>query len=225
MAFDGFSKDTLAFMSDLAAHNDRDWFAQNKQRYEREVLDRQKVFVDAMGEALARIAPGAHAEPRVNGSIFRVNRDIRFSRDKSPYKTHADVWFWVGEDRKTAPGYFVRLTADTVWIGGGAHVVSADGLARMREAIAADGTGRELVEIVTRLADAGYAIGDEAYKRVPAGYPADHPRADLLRFGSLHAMKAGLPVPPEFYSAAFVEWCTGYFSETAPLVNWLARVL
>jgi uncharacterized protein (TIGR02453 family) len=225
VAFEGFSEDTFTFLGELAAHNDREWFAQNKQRYEAAVLGRQKAFVEAMGGALESVAPGTHADPRVNGSIFRINRDTRFSRDKSPYKKHADVWFWVGEDRKTAPGYFVRITSDTVWIGGGAHVVSDVGLKRMREAIAADGTGRELEAILARLRSAGYAVGDEAYKRVPAGYPADHPRADLLRFGSLHAMMADLPVPPEFYSAAFVGWCAEHFAATKPLVDWLAGVL
>lgn len=226
MAFEGFSGDTLTFIADLAAHNDRDWFAANKSRYEALVLEPEKAFVEAMREPLGAIAPTANVEPRVNGSIFRINRDTRFSRDKSPYKTHVDMWFWIGPDRKTSSGgYFVRLTADSVWIGGGVHTLTDRQLRVLREAITADGSGRELVAILESLRAAGYAIGDEAYKRVPAGYPVDHPRADLLRLGSLAAMKADLPVPEEFHSAAFVEWCARQFAETVPLVDWLAKVL
>ncbi len=80
--------------------------------------------MEAMREPLAAIAPGANADPRVNGSIFRINRDTRFSRDKTPYKTHVDLWFWMGPERKTSPGgYFVRgsrpipcgLAAECMW--------------------------------------------------------------------------------------------------------------
>jgi len=226
MQFDGFTEDTLSFIADLAAHNDRGWFAANKERYERAVLEPEKAFVEAMGVVLADMAPSVRAEPRVNGSIFRINRDTRFSRDKSPYKNHVDLWFWVGEDRKTSPGgFFLRIVSNAVWIGGGAHSLSDAGLARLRAAIAAEATGTELVAITRALSDAGYVIGDEAYKRVPVGYPPDHPRADLLRFGSLHAMKSDLPVPPEFFSAAFVDWCARQFRETKPLVDWLASVV
>ncbi len=226
MAFEGFTEDTLAFIADLAAHNDRDWFAANKQRYESSVLGPEKEFVETIRAPLAAIAPGASAEPRVNGSIFRINRDTRFSRDKSPYKTHVDLWFWMGPERKTSPGgYFVRLTADSVWVGGGVHALSDAQLVRLRAAIAEEASGSRLETVLDRLRGAGYAVGEEAYKRVPAGYPSDHPRADLLRFGSLSAMQADLPVPQEFYSAAFVDWCIAHFAQTVPLVNWLAENL
>jgi len=229
MGFDGFTKGTLAFLGDLAEHNDREWFAANRQRYETEVLERQKAFVTAMGDVVTELAGASggpiHAEPRVSGSIFRINRDTRFTRDKSPYKTHADVWFWVGDDRKTAPGYFVRIVANGVWIGGGAHMLSPDGLAQMRQAIAAEPSGSEVQRVVDGLRAMGYVVGDEAYKRVPRGFPADHPRAALLRFGSLHAMQRGLTVPPEFFSAGFVDWCATRFADVAPLVEWLAGVV
>lgn len=229
MAFDGFTKDTLAFLGDLAEHNDREWFAENKSRYEAEVLEREKAFVTAMGDELASLAPisgGAiHAEPRVGGSIFRINRDTRFSRDKSPYKTHADLWFWVGDDRKTAQGYFVRIVAHGVWLGGGVHMLAPEQLARMRAAIDAEDSGAAIQEVVDRLRTEGNYVGDEAYKRVPRGFAADHPRAELLRFGSLHAMQQDLPVPAEFYTDRFASWCAERFVPYAPLVQWLSDVL
>jgi len=228
MGFEGFSQGTLTFLGDLAEHNDRDWFAANKQRYETEVLEREKAFVAAAGGQLAPLSALSggpiHAEPRVGGSIFRINRDVRFSRDKSPFKTHADMWFWVGADRKSAAGYFIRIVAHGIWIGGGVHMLTPEQLARMRQAIAEEPSGSEIAGIVERLRGAGYYVGDEAYKRVPRGFAPDHPRAELLRFGYLHAMKQDLPVPPEFYSEAFVEWCTTQFYDFAPLVEWLVGV-
>jgi len=229
MGFEGFTDGTLRFLGELAEHNDRDWFAANRRRYEADVLDREKAFVTAMGDELAPLSAVSggpvHAEPRVSGSIFRINRDTRFTRDKSPFKTHADVWFWVGNDRKTAPGYFVRIVARGIWIGGGVHMLTPEQLTRMRQAIAEEPSGGAIQAIVDGLREDGYYVGDEAYKRVPRGFAADHPRGELLRFGSLHAMKQDLPVPPEFYSDAFVGWCASQFSDFAPLVEWLSGVL
>ena len=84
-----------------------------------------------------------HADSAVNKSIFRINRDTRFSKDKSPYKTYADMWFWIGDDRKGSAGYFIRLVPDAVWVGGGAHWLSDPQLARYRAAVVDDtfGTG------------------------------------------------------------------------------------
>ena len=137
--------------------------------------------------------------PAVDRSIFRINRDTRFSRDKSPYKTHSDMWFWIGDDRKGSPGYFVRIVPEGVWVGGGAHWLDPPRLARLRSAIVAPASGGEL-EATSRRADR-CGLRDWASRtlaRVPAGFSADSPRAELLRFTVMHAIVKVEPVPAEF---------------------------
>jgi uncharacterized protein (TIGR02453 family) len=121
MMFAGFPLGAQQFLAELAENNDRAWFAENRERYESDLLDPEKDFVDAVGGKFAQLDQRVQAVPAVNRSIFRINRDVRFTPDKSPYKTHSDLWFWVGDDRKFASGYFVRILPDAVWIGGGQY--------------------------------------------------------------------------------------------------------
>jgi uncharacterized protein (TIGR02453 family) len=97
--FAGFPPATLRFLGDLAENNTKAWFDEHRADYESNWVAPAKAFVSAAGEALTDLAPRIEAQPRVNGSIFRVNRDTRFSKDKSPYKDHLDFWFWEGERR------------------------------------------------------------------------------------------------------------------------------
>lgn len=225
MEFTGFGPGTMQFMADLIAHQDRVWFTENRARYDREVLDKQRAFVDAIGAAFSAIDPRVQAVPSVDRSIFRIFRDIRFSRDKSPYKTYSDLWFWIGEDRKTAPGYFMRIAPTEVWVGCGAHSLTPEQLARLRSAILAPDSGARLEAIFAKLTAAGYEIGEKTLVRVPAGFSADSPRADLLRLTVVHAMLKVSPVPPEFASKAFVDWCMERFLVTKPLVDWLVEAI
>ncbi len=225
MAFKGFASDTTAFLSDLSAHNDRSWFAANRDRYESALLGRQREFVDAVGEAFSAVDSRVRCEPAVDRSIYRINRDTRFSRDKSPYKTYADMWFWVGEDRKQSPGYFVRIAPDAIWAGGGRHFMTPADLATYRAAVVADKTGSVLADIVSGLEGDGYVLGERTIARAPRGFSADHPRADLLRFTAIHAIDEVSPVPVEFESEAFVSWCFERFLRVRPLVDWLEDVL
>ena len=225
MEFAGFGPGTTAFLADLATHQDRIWFAENRARYDRELLDKQRAFVDAVGAAFASVDSRVQAVPAVDRSIFRIFRDTRFSRDKSPYKTYADVWFWIGADRKTAPGYFLRIVPGGVWAGGGAHSLTPEQLARLRSAIVAPASGAALEHVLGELGSRGYEVGEATLARVPAGFSADSPRAELLRYTVMHAIKKVSPPPPEFDSEAFVGWSMERFAAVRPLVDWLVETL
>ena len=222
MAFNGFTPDTLRFIADLNEHNDRAWFAENRDRYERAVLGPQKEFVAAIGAAFGQVDTRVQAVPAVNKSIFRINRDIRFSRDKSPYKTHCDVFFWIGDKRKNDPGYFMRLAPEEIWIGCGQHSLEPDQLARLRAAIAAPASGEELERLLVPLEAAGFSVGEKGLARVPAGFSADSPRAELLKFTVMHAILAVAP-PEELTTPQFVDWSMERFLKTKPLVDWLVE--
>ena len=100
IAFDGFPKKGVEFLRQLSEHNDREWFSQHKDEYNEYLLAPARDFVTALGERLRKISPGIIADPRTDRSIFRINRDTRFAKDKSPYKTHLGIFFWEGNLQK-----------------------------------------------------------------------------------------------------------------------------
>src|SRR5688500_19041605 len=122
MTFGGFPSETMAFLEGIAAHNDKDWFTANRALYDVGYVEAGKAFVAAMAPELRHISPDVRFEPKIGASLSRVNRDTRFSRDKRPYKDHLDIFFWHGDLKGWAhPGFFLRLTAESVWLGAGMH--------------------------------------------------------------------------------------------------------
>src|SRR5919205_1037045 len=126
--FAGFPNEGLELLAGLAENNTRQYFDAHRDVYESALLAPAKAFVVALGEELhARVSPGLRAEPRVNGSILRTNRDTRFTTDKRPYKEHLDLWFWEGEGpSREHPGYFIRVRPETVALGAGMRGFDAD---------------------------------------------------------------------------------------------------
>jgi len=99
IAFAGFPDGTFRFLRGIAKDNSKDWFEAHRTDYEQSYVEPAKALVAELGPKLQKISPGVKIEPKVNGSLFRINRDVRFSKDKSPYKTHLDLWFWEAEHR------------------------------------------------------------------------------------------------------------------------------
>jgi len=226
LEFKGFSRQAVAFLRGLAAHNDRDWFADHKAEYETAVLAPARAFVLAMGERLKRLTPGVRFDPRANGSLFRIYRDTRFSPDKSPYKTNLGILFWEGNGpRMDCPGYYFHLEPPTLMIGGGFYVFSRPLLERYRRTVADAEYGPELAAIVKKItARPGYTLGGEHYKRLPAGYDPDPAAAGLLLHDGLYA-GCETPIPAELHSAALVDYCFARFKPIEPLHRWLVALV
>jgi len=225
MAFTGFSEDTLAFLRELERNNTKLFFDANKARFQKAWVEPAMELVVAVGPKLRKHAPSISFEPRIGGSLMRMNRDVRFSKDKSPYKTHLDLFFWEGEDKGWGlPGFFFRLTEKQLMVGAGVHMLDKDGLARYRAAVA-DERGVALAKLVAKLRKLdGVVVGHKGYKKVPKGFDPDHPRAELLRFDGLHAVYE-TPVPPELSSAGFADLVLARFKTTSPLRDWLSDAL
>lgn len=220
--FSGFPRAGLEFLRQLATHNDRDWFDRNRATYADALQAPARAFVVAYGAALAaRISPGIRAEPRVGRSLFRINRDLRFSRDRTPYNPWLDLTFWEGPDPRASPALFLRLEPDRVTIGAGVMALRDERLAAYRAALD-DERGTRLQELLDRLGTARphIALNEPTRARVPAGYPADHPRADLLRRDALHAF-AEHPVPDGIDTGGFVDWCLDRHAPYSDLHHWL----
>lgn len=228
--FQGFPKQGLEFLRGLEKNNNKQWFDENRKDYESGLLEPAKAFVVAMGERLRAISPGIVAEPKVNGSLFRINRDTRFSKDKSPYKTNIGIFFWEGGPKKMeSTGFYFHLQPEVLMCGVGMPMFPKGLIETYREAVIDEKLGAKLRAVIEDLGPAYNGHPDrrmpiEAYKRVPRGYDPEHPNAELLKLKGLHA---GLetPIPSELHSAKLVDHCFERFQHLAPLHFWLLEMM
>jgi uncharacterized protein (TIGR02453 family) len=209
-----FDADALGFLADLKRHNDREWFAANKERYETKLRDPFLDFIADAGPELRRISRNLVADPRPSGgSLFRIHRDVRFSKDKSPYKTHAGAHFQLGGKGVHGPGYYLHLEPGECMLAGGMWMPEPESLQAIRQRISA------------RPADWAKARGtlhadENALKRPPRGFDPDDPAIEDIKRKSF---TAGVPITdrqvtsPELM-ATFVRACR----EIAPLMRFLA---
>ena len=172
---------TCAYLADLAAHNTRDWFEANRARYEADWLAPAGRIVKALAPRMAALDPPHKAEPRVNGSIRRTNRDTRFSKDKTPYDPRLHLVFWTGDHPSRSPAIHLVLYPDGLAVGGGQWGLSKEALANYRRAIGEDRARVELARLLVDCEALGLTPTAETLKRVPAGFDADAPYAGLLR--------------------------------------------
>jgi uncharacterized protein (TIGR02453 family) len=218
--FDGFPPETTEFLRRLSENNSKAWFDEHRAEYDDYWVEPAKCFVVAAGEALQEIAP-VEAQPRINGSIFRVNRDVRFSADKSPYKSHLDFWFWEGERRKAVSGFYLRITPDAVAVGVGAHAFDTDRLASYRAAVTDPAAAGSLRAVVDRIEKAKYELRGEHYKLLPRGFEVyDEFTARMLRYKALWVGEDE-PAPKVIGNKRFVAWAMTRWTKMEPLHRWL----
>lgn len=224
MAFGGFPKGTAKFLTALAKNNDRAWLQKNRKAYDEDLIEPALAFVEAMGPKLQKISRGIQADPKVGGSVMRMNRDTRFSKDKTPYKTHLDIFFWEGDKKGwDRPGFFFRFQPPKLMVGAGIHGFDKPLLTAFRAAVMDAKKGAALVKAIAAVEKAGATVGGLHYKKVPTGLPADHPRAELLRYQGLHA-GFDAKAPAEMNGPEFIDWCAAKWKAMSPLHEWLLPV-
>jgi uncharacterized protein (TIGR02453 family) len=221
--FDGFRPGTVSFLEGLRENNNKVWFQSHKADYERFVLEPMRAFAEDMAERLTTLAGPAGGG--ISGTPFRIYRDVRFSKDKSPYKTHLGVPFGRADRRHTeGPGFYFHLEPPTVMLGGGMYGFTPAALSKYRDAVVDAREGEALRELVDGAIRDGYELWGKGYKRVPRGYDPDHPNADLLLYRGLFAGLT-VAVPEELFSSALLDWCEAHYRATHPLEAWLERVV
>ena len=225
-SFNGFMPETVKFFTDLKKNNTREWFELNRWKFEKFVLDPARAFVVEMGLRLKEISPRIIAEPKVNGSIFRIFRDTRFSADKSPYKTNMGIYFWEGgATRLECSGFYFHLEPPGLMLGSGVYMFPRHKLGSFRRAAVDPEYGDELSGIIDDIKSRkGYDVGGKFYKRIPAGFDPGHPNAGLLLHNGLYAGFES-PIPKPFYSRKLVDDCFEKYSSMAPLHRWLVSFL
>jgi len=225
-----FTKQSLDFFTGLREHNSKPWFEAHRENYERHVKEPMQALVAAMDARFARFAPEIGGDPR--RSVFRLHRDIRFSKDKSPYKTHTACWFFhrgahksVGQEAEGgSAGFYFHLQPGSSFVGGGMWMPPRPLLDRFRAAIAKDpkGFGKLLAE--PRLRKRFGGLSDEnQLKRMPRGYAEDHPAAPWLRHQSFTLGRR--LTDAQVTSARLPATLEADYALMLPLVRWLNGVL
>lgn len=205
MTFTGFPDEAFAFYEGLEADNSKTFWTAHKDVYDTCVRA-------PMEQLAAELAPVVRAEPKV----FRPYRDVRFSKDKSPYKTHQGAFFEVA----SGVGYYLHIDAAGLFTAAGFYAHSRDQTARYRAAVDAPATGSALEKIVRTLTRQGFEIGGDRVKTRPRGCPPDHPRLELMRHEALTAGRhraAG----PELEGRAALDLVRSDWRRLRPLVDWV----
>jgi uncharacterized protein (TIGR02453 family) len=228
--FRGFSGEALTFLRQLKRHNRREWFQEHRETYDREVLGPIRLLVEEMDVRFARFAPEMGGDPR--RSVFRIHRDVRFSKDKSPYKTHAACWFshrnashGVGsETHGGGAGFYFHLEPGASMVAGGIWMPPRPTLNRLRDAIAARPAafGRSLAGpgFVRRF---GRLSEEAMLKRLPRGFAPGHAAERWLRYQSF-TVSAPL-TDAQVRDRRLADRVERDFRGMLPLVRWLNAAL
>jgi uncharacterized protein (TIGR02453 family) len=203
LAFEGWPAEAFEFYEGLEADNSRAYFTDHKAVYEQSVHA-------PMAALLAELAPEFG-----EGRIFRPYRDVRFSRDKSPYKTAIAATL--------AAGGYLQLSSQGFGAGSGMYAMAPDQLERYRRAVADDASGAALESIIAKVASAGISVsGHDALRTAPRGYAKDHPRIELLRYKGLVSWQQW-DVGPFLGTSEVKTYVAGFLRASRPVVDWLAE--
>ncbi len=228
--FEGFPKAAFTFLKGLAEHNEREWFEARRAEYEGSLREPMKALIEEMDARLAVIAP--EITGTVKGSMFRIHRDIRFSKNKAPYKTNAACWFYhrdskgnVGQDAvHGGAGLYFHLEPRACFAGGGVWMPPAPALKRIRAAL---DVGHEEFNAIVSARPFRKLFGvldtEAMLKRMPRGFDADHPAGDWLRYQSFTAGCA--LTQGEVTSATLPDRLEDIFTTIVPLVRWLNEAI
>lgn len=205
-SFEGFPVAALDFYDDLEMDNTKSFWETNKHIYAEAVAAPFKALAaeitDEFGEA----------------KIFRPYRDVRFAKDKTPYKTHQGMFVATGP----ATGYYLQLGAAGVRVGAGFYEASAARLSSIRDAMVDQRRGQELEDVLATLTSAGWEVGGDRLKTAPRGFDQDHPRIELLRHKSMTLGKS-YGFEPIIHSPELIDQIRADWRETTPLIEWVQR--
>ena len=206
MTFTGFPVAALDFYDDLEIDNTKSFWEAHRHVYAESV----RAPMEALCAGLADEFGAA--------KIFRPYRDVRFSKDKTPYKTHQGAFVPVAP----RTGWYVEVSPRGVRTGGGFYDSDPGQLSALRAAMDEERTGERLAEILTALTAEGFAVGGDRLKTSPRGYPADHPRIDLLRHRTLNAFHL-IGFEPVVHTAELLDLVRSDWQSLRPLVEWLGE--
>jgi uncharacterized protein (TIGR02453 family) len=223
-SFPGFPRDFFRFFEELKKNNNREWFYDNKPRYQESVVNPISEFIVCIAPRLKQLSPRYIANPAPHGgSMFRIYRDTRFSADKSPYKTHAGIHFRheAGKDAH-APGYYVHLDNDGLFFGGGIWAPPNPQLTLIRDAIVDNARTWSRIANAGPVRAAGGIKGD-ALKRPPKGFDPEHAHIEDLKRKSFYIMTEAAPAA--IHKPEFLDQVSEAFRFATPLNRFITHAL
>lgn len=219
--FQGFPAEYTQFFSELAENNSKDWFSANRKRYDDHIVATSKAFVPAFGERLREFLPLIQFEAKANRSLGRINRDVRFSKDKRPYNRHMTYRFWEGEGKVTGnPHFTVWVGHEGIGVGAGMRGFPKERIDEFRDRLVEQRAGDAFSSLAAELVQAEYEFIGEKYKRVPKGYDPEHPNAKWLKFVGM-ACYVKLDPPRELNSIDILDVLAEHCEMMAPLHDWI----
>jgi len=218
MAF--FSKKSLDFLSDIRENNNKEWFENHRHVYEEVILNPSRAFVIEFGEHLQVLVPTIKAVAKINGSLFRIFRDVRLSKDKTPLKSRIGIVFWQGAGKRLqSASFYLHFSPDELLLASGIRGFSKDSLDGYREYIKDERHAAALEAIMIELKAKGYAFPKPHYKRYPRGFDKDAPYAYLSLYAAMFAYKV---LPPEnIYHDSLIEDAFKIYEDLLPLQQWI----
>lgn len=221
-----FPQSTIKFLTALSKNNSKEWFKKNRARFDFEFLQPAVQFVIDLGEKLTTISPNIYAIPKIDKSIFRLYRDVRFNKNKAPFKTNLGLYFWEGRGKKIeCSGFYFHIEPKLFFLGTGMYMFTKDQLKKYREVVSDLVKGKQLRDIVSKLLKKkNFKLGGKTYKKTPRGFDPNYKYNELLLHSGLYI----------FYESNFfnelikknpVEFSFRIFKEMYPLHKWFVENL
>ncbi len=217
----GFTAETFEFLADIEKNNSKEWFEANRDRYEAHWKDAALDFIADIAGDMAKLSPSLKAEPKLNGSLRRINRDVRFSADKSPYKPRLQMVFWTGGKPTRSPAMHVVLHPSGVGYGAGRFGLEPKELGAIRDRIVGP-DGDALIAALAEARKVHCEMTEPALARLPRGYEAEGERAELLRHKAIVARTVDHQAPTSvMIGAGARNWVMETTKALLPLIRWL----
>ncbi|QMU57619.1 MAG: TIGR02453 family protein [Boseongicola sp.] len=217
------TNETFEFLADLEKNNTKAWFEDNRDRYEQHWKSAGLAFIDQFAALVAKQDPALKAEVRLNGSLRRINRDVRFSKDKSPYNARLHMIFWSGSHPTRSPGLHIVLQPGGVGFGAGHFAIDPKALAAYRARILDDKDAETLQSAIASAKAVNCSLGPPDLARIPKGFDANHPRAELLRYKAFVARTYDKPVSAKVLGPDKADaWMQKTTAALMPLIRWLS---
>jgi uncharacterized protein (TIGR02453 family) len=224
-AFTGFPSETFAFLTDLRQNNKRSWFEANRERYEIYWKAPALAFIETIASSMRALDPPLKADAAVNGSLRRINRDVRFSADKAPYDPHVHIIFWAGAHPNRSAGFHLVLNPDGIGYGVGNWSLDAASLQRYRDKVCDPVLRAPLINALKEAETIGCFMDEPHLKRLPKGYEGDPEWDYLLRYkGLISRTMEGQLMPDWIKTPKAVDEVLARVRHLSPLIGWINKI-
>lgn len=219
--FNGFSKKGIKFLEDLSQNNTKSWFEDHRHIWEQEIRKPTEEFVLEMGETLQILVPTINFKPKVSASLFKIFRDVRFSKDKTPMKSKIGILFWQGSGhRMQSSSFYMHFSKNNYFIASGIRNFKPPMLKTYREYIKEPKHREELFQILENIKSKGYQLPEHKFKRLPKGFNKDEKYVELALYDAMFAYKE-FPIDDDFYNFDIATKAFNIYDDMKELQRWV----